>query len=175
MNKICSSAASPSRLNLSFYLQRKKRIAGDHRKVSVRSTISQPTMQDVPSSTRPNGHSARWKRRFADAMHGIATAARDQESLWIHFAFAVAVVVLCVFLQVDAWQWCVLAICVAIVISLELVNSAIERLVKTLHPEHDAGLAETLHMAAGAVLVAAIGSAVVGLIVFIPPFVRLFN
>ena len=132
-------------------------------------------MQDASSSTRPNGLIPRWKRRFADAMHGIATAARDQESLWIHFAFALAVVVLGVFLRVDAWQWCVLAICVAIVISLELVNSAIERLVKTLHPEHDAGLAETLHMAAGAVLVAALGSTVVGLIVFIPPIVRLFN
>jgi len=131
-------------------------------------------MLDVSPPARPSGLWARWKRRFVDAFHGLTVAMRDQESLWVHFVFALAVVFLSAVLRVEALQWCVLTLCIAVVIALELINTAIERLVKTLHPEHDAGLAETLHMAAGAVLVAAMGSMVVGLIVFIPPIVRLF-
>jgi diacylglycerol kinase len=130
-------------------------------------------LRDQPS--RPSGHYARWRRRFADAFHGLSVATREQESLWVHFAFAFAVVVLSAMLLADWWRWCLIVLCIVVVISLELVNSAIERLVKTLHPEHDSGLAEALHMAAAAVLVAAIGSTVVGLIVFVPPIVQLFN
>ena len=126
-------------------------------------------------SSRPSGQWPRWRQRFADAFHGILVAIRGQESLWVHIIFAVAVVGISAILQVDAWRWCVLTLCIFIVISLEMMNSAIERLVKTLHPEHDSGLAETLHMAAAAVLVAAIGSVFVALIVLLPPIVRLFD
>ncbi len=127
---------------------------------------------DHPS--RPRGRWLRWQRRFADAFQGIWVAFRDQESLWVHAASAVAVIAISSLLQIDAWRWCVLILCIFVVISLEMMNSAIERLVKTLHPEHDSGLAETLHMAAAAVLVAAMGSVLVGLIVLLPSIVRLF-
>ena len=120
-------------------------------------------------TSRPPNTPLRWRRRFGDAFDGLRLGIRTQESLHVHLAVAVAVIVLASVLGLEPWRWCVLLVCIALVISLELMNSAIERLVKTLHPEHDQGLAETLHMAAGAVLVAAIGSIVIGLIVLLPP------
>jgi len=121
-------------------------------------------------SYRPPGLSSRWRRRFTDAVDGLWIACRTQESLWVHLAFAVLVPCVAAILQVEAWQWCALILCIALVIALELLNTAIERLVKTLHPDHDAGIAEVLHMSAAAALVGATGSVFVGLIVIIPKF-----
>ncbi|MGV3482963.1 MAG: diacylglycerol kinase [Planctomycetaceae bacterium] len=123
---------------------------------------------------RPRNVRLRWQRRFGDAFDGLRLAACDQESLWVHACLSVAVVVLAILLEIEPWRWCVVVLCIATVISLELMNSAIERLVKTLHPEHDAGLAAALHMAAAAVLTAALGAIVVGIIIFVPPIIRIW-
>ena len=123
---------------------------------------------------RPRQRILRWKRRFADALDGCLRAVRDQESLWVHVGVAIAVSALGFALQIESWRWCAAVLAATLVISLELMNSAIEQLVKTLHPEHDAGLAAVLHMAAASVLVAAVGSVVIGMIVFVPPILALW-
>lgn len=128
--------------------------------------------QSPSPRARPRNAVVRWKGRFADAGEGFWLALRDQESLWVHVCVAFVVVVLGTLLQIETWRWCAVILCIALVISLELMNSAIERLVKTLHPEHDAGLAAALHMAAAAVLFAAIGAVAVGAIVFMPPILQ---
>jgi diacylglycerol kinase len=130
-------------------------------------------MMSPHSSGRSKGIVSRWRRRFGDAFDGLRIASIDQESLWVHFVAAAIVIGLATFFELELWRWCVIILCVTLVISLELVNSAIERLVKTLHPEHDAGLAEALHMAAAAVLVAAIGTAVIGFLLLLPPIIHL--
>jgi len=112
----------------------------------------------------------RWRKRLADAIAGFQAACQNQESLWVHLFAATLVVMVATILKLEDWRWCVLILCIALVIALELMNSAIERLVKTLHPEHDAGIAESLHMAAAAVLAGAVGSVFVGAIVVLPKF-----
>lgn len=124
---------------------------------------------------RPPRVITRWIRRFAEAFDGIAIGIRTQESLHVHLFVTAIVLALAVFLDLEAWRWCLLLLCISLVIALELMNSAIERLVKTLHPEHDQGLAETLHLAASAVLVGAMGSVVSGLIIFVPPLWQLYS
>jgi len=114
------------------------------------------------------GSAAHWQRKFSDAFAGLALACRHESSLWVHLAISTFVVLLAIWLRLESWRWCVLLICIAAVVSLELMNSAIERLVKTLHPEHDAGIASSLHMAAASVLVMAMGSVIVGLVVLLP-------
>lgn len=123
-------------------------------------------------SCRPLGLRLRWQKRFADACDGLRMACRNQESLWVHLFFTVLVSGVAMILSLETWRWCVIILCISLVISIELLNTAIERLVKTLHPEHDAGVAESLHMAAGAVLVGALGSVLVGLIVILPKFLE---
>lgn len=127
-------------------------------------------MTTTDPSHRPSSPWLRWRKRFADAIAGFQTACRNQESLWVHLFVAIVVVVVATILKLEAWRWCILILCIALVISLELMNSAIERLVKTLHPEHDAGIAESLHMAAAAVLAGAVGSIFAGALVILPKF-----
>ncbi len=66
----------------------------------------------------------------------------------------------------DDWRWLVLAI--AIVLAAELVNTAFEHLCDVVQPELHASVKAAKDVAAGAVLVASIGAAVIGVLVFWP-------
>lgn len=114
----------------------------------------------------PVGH---WRRKFAAAGHGLAWALRTQSSFRVHVPAAAAVIVTAWVLELQPWRWAVLLLLIAAVLSAELVNTAIEQLVKTLHPAHDRQIGLVLDTAAAAVLVVALVSLFVGLIVLGPP------
>ncbi len=123
-------------------------------------------------SDRPTGLTARWQQRFRDAFAGLSLAIRTQESLWVHLAIAGLVIVIALALQLEPWRWCILLLCIGHVITAEIMNSAIETLIRSCYPQRSEGLANTLHQAAAAVLVSAMVSVIVGLIVFIPPLIN---
>lgn len=118
---------------------------------------------------------ARWVAKFRDAGDGLVYGIRTQESLWVHGGCALAVVALAAVLQVEPWRWGVLVLCIASVLACELFNSAIEQLVRVLHPQRDRGIALALHLAAAAVLVVSLAAVLVGLIVFGPPLLSLLG
>lgn len=118
---------------------------------------------------------ARWGDKFREAGDGLAYGVRTQESLRVHLVFAIAVVAVAAALQVESWRWVVLVLCIAVVIASELFNSAIEQLVRTLHPQRDPAIAAVLHLAAAGVLINAVAAVVVGLIVLGPPLLELIS
>ena len=65
-------------------------------------------------------------------------------------------------------EWIVICLCIGLVLSAEAVNSAIEALADRVSPAYDEAIKRTKDLAAGAVLLLAIASAVVGLIIFLP-------
>jgi diacylglycerol kinase len=103
---------------------------------------------------------------FLYAMTGIATAIREQRNLKVQLAIAVAVIVAGVYFQVTAPEWCILLLTIALVIGMEMMNSAIEDLVNLVTREHHPLAGKVKDIAAGAVLVMAIVAVVVGGIVF---------
>lgn len=107
----------------------------------------------------------RWQRKFGYAIRGLASGARGQDSFWVHLPTAGLVILLAAFLRIYLWQWCVLILCITIVLVAEYFNSVIEILVRKLHPERDAEIARALDSAAAAVLIASIGAVLVGFIV----------
>jgi len=109
-----------------------------------------------------------WTDRFRDAGRGVAFAAREQPSFIVHLSVATLVVVFGAVLRVTATEWCLLTICIATVLVAETFNSAMEALAKVVSPQHHDDVGRSLDMAAGAVLLAAVGAALVGLIVFVP-------
>lgn len=70
-------------------------------------------------------------------------------------------------LQVSHAQWLVLVLCVTMVIAAELFNSAIEHLARAITREEHPEIRDALDIASGAVLVAAIGASIVGLLVIL--------
>ncbi len=112
----------------------------------------------------------KWKQKFACALRGLAVGIRGQNSFAIHFLATLAVVAMATWLQVSRGDWLVLVVCITIVLAAELFNSAIEHLARAITREENPEIRDALDIASGAVLVAATGAAVVGLVVLAWPF-----
>lgn len=103
---------------------------------------------------------------FFYAASGIVLAVKQERNLRFHIVTAVYVYVLSLFYNFDKTEYILLTILIGGVISLELVNSAIERAVSKPRAEkyHLAGAAKDI--AAGAVLVFCVASAICGVVLF---------
>ncbi|MGI6032825.1 MAG: diacylglycerol kinase family protein [Coriobacteriales bacterium] len=112
---------------------------------------------------------------FAVAFTGIGRTFKNELHMKIHLCFAIAALVACAALGVDAIGWCLVILCIGMVFAAELVNTALEALCDKVSPEIDPRIKVCKDAAAGAVLVLAICSVIVGLIVYIPPFLRLIG
>lgn len=111
---------------------------------------------------------------FRYAFRGIRYMFLSQTNAKIHLFFALMVVILGVALQLWWVEWLLCLLCIAMVFSAEAFNSALEVLTDLVHPaQHpQAGLAKDI--AAGAVLITALVSAMIGLIIFLPKIYLLF-
>ena len=107
-----------------------------------------------------------WASKFRDAFRGMKAGVRGQRSFCVHILAAAAVVVAGAALRVDLYEWCLLTLCIAGVITAEMFNSAIESMAKAISDQNHPHLGNSLDIAAAAVLVAAIGAAIVGTIIF---------
>jgi diacylglycerol kinase len=103
---------------------------------------------------------------FAFASKGIRVAFREQVNLKIHLSISCLVVVVAYLLKLSTVEWAIILLCIAMVISLELVNSAIEALVDLVSPDRKEQAGKVKDIAAGAVLVAAAIASLIGLVIF---------
>ncbi|WP_153555993.1 diacylglycerol kinase [Roseimaritima sediminicola] len=110
-----------------------------------------------------------WIAKFRYAAGGLRHGLATHSSFAVHIPVAVLVLAVAAWLKLTSWRWAVLVLCIALVVCLELVNTAIERLVQAVHPERDERIGHALDLAAAAVLVAALAAVLVGLIVLLPP------
>lgn len=109
-----------------------------------------------------------WYAKFRNAFRGTGLGVRGESSFKVHFAFAVAVVVAGVALRIDDLrQWCLLVLCITMVLSAELFNSALERMARAVSDRHDVNLGAALDIGSAAVLTASSGAAVVGAVIFL--------
>ena len=96
---------------------------------------------------------------------------RGQNSYPVHLAIAAAVIVAAWFVRVAASEWCLLILCIALVLATELFNTALERLARAVTHEENPLIRDALDISAAAVLVASLGATIVGLAVFLPRFI----
>ncbi len=109
-----------------------------------------------------------WYAKFRNAFRGVRLGIRGESSFKVHFFFAASVLLTAVVLRLpDLRQWCLLLLCIAVVMSAELFNTALERLARAISDRHDANLGAALDVGSAAVLVAAVGAAAVGAIIFL--------
>jgi diacylglycerol kinase (ATP) len=108
-------------------------------------------------------------RSFGFAFRGIAVVLRTQHNAWIHTLAAVMVVGLGAALPLSAGDWCWLAAAIALVWIAESLNTAIERLADAVAQSPHPLIRDAKDAGAGAVLIAAVAAAVIGLLVLGPP------
>jgi diacylglycerol kinase len=103
---------------------------------------------------------------FRHAGRGFIWALSSQANLRVHLGAAAIVLVAALLLRFSTIEFVGLTLCFAIVIAAELFNTALEVLIDYAWPEHHPMIGRAKDVAAAAVLVAAVGAAVVGVLLF---------
>ena len=114
-------------------------------------------------------------RSFVYAGRGLRTMLLSQHNARIHAAATFAVIAAGVALQVSRLEWLCLILATVSVWTAEALNTALEFLCDVASPEFHPLVEKAKDVAAGAVLLCAIGAALVGLLVFSPHVVALFG
>jgi len=129
-------------------------------------TVKFPSpIKSMPGSNQNSPHRHSWIAKFARGFRGIAIGIAGQSSFVVHIFAASTVLIVGWVLEISRTEWCLLILCIALVMAAELFNSALEQLAKAITKEEDPHVRNGLDIASGAVLVAAIGAAVIGLLV----------
>lgn len=105
-------------------------------------------------------------KSFSFAGQGIRSAITSEPNMRIHLAAAVIVVLAGFYLELSNTEWCLVILAIGLVLTAELFNSSLEELVDLLQPAQQPLAGKIKDMAAGAVLIAAISAACIGLLVF---------
>src|SRR5436190_1941345 len=93
---------------------------------------------------------------------------RTQQNAWIHSFAAAVVIILGIYFGITKSEWCWIVLASISVFTAEALNTAFEFLTDVASPEFHPLAAKAKDVAAGAVLIAAIGSVVIGLLVLGP-------
>lgn len=114
----------------------------------------------MPSNSPPsqNFKNRTFLARLGFALAGIAHALRSERSFRTQITFFAAVLLLMGYLRPAPVWWALIIIASCLVLALELMNTALERLTDHLHPQQHPHIAQVKDCAAAAVLCATLGA-----------------
>ena len=111
---------------------------------------------------------------FKYAFEGIFSSFKSERNMKIHFTIMLLVIIFGFIFKISMLEWIICIFCFAMVIGAEMFNTAIETVVDIAMPYRNDKAKIAKDVAAGAVLVFAIASAIIGLIIFLPKIINLF-
>jgi diacylglycerol kinase (ATP) len=114
-------------------------------------------------------------RSFYFAARGIKTMLASQHNAWVHAVATVLVIALGLTAGLTRLEWFVLVLAIGAVWMAESINTAFEFLCDVTSPEFHPLVEKAKDVAAGAVLITAIGATAIGALVFVPYVRRLLN
>jgi diacylglycerol kinase (ATP) len=113
-------------------------------------------------------------KSFSNAIHGITILFKSQINARIELIISVLVVIMAILFKITAQEWIFILLCIALVLGLEGINTAIEIFSDKVHPGIDTEIGKAKDVAAGAVLIASIVAAIIGFIIFAPRILDFF-
>lgn len=112
---------------------------------------------------------------FGHAFRGLVFALQSEPHVRIDLLATVAVIAAGLYFDLSANEWCSVTLAIGLVIASEILNTAIEQLVDIVSPEHNPAAGRVKDLAAGATLVSAGCSIVVGVLIFGPRLLIFVN
>ena len=107
-------------------------------------------------------------RSFSHALRGCRMFFHTENHARFHLTAGIAVVILAAVLGFSIAEWSLIVLCIGLVFATEMLNTAIERLADVIEPASDPKIGLVKDIAAGAVLIASLTAAVVGMLLFLP-------
>ena len=112
---------------------------------------------------------------FKYAFEGIAELLKKEKNTRIHLFFTVAAIAAGFIFKISPIEFCIIILTISSVWCAEAMNTAVERAVDLVTHDKKPLAKASKDLAAGAVLITAIGSIFIGLIIFLPKFIALFH
>lgn len=103
------------------------------------------------------------------AARGVREAIAEERNLRTHLVITAFVVLLGAWLRVSPVEWGLLLLCIGLVLSVELLNTAVEAVVDLTSPEYHELARKAKDIAAGAVLTVTVLAVLIGLVILLPP------
>ncbi|OLS41650.1 diacylglycerol kinase family protein [Bacillus sp. MRMR6] len=126
-------------------------------------------------ASQDNQKTNRLLKSFSFAIHGIGSAIQTERNMRIHLGSTVLVIVLSVFFSISKTEWLFILIAISGMFALELVNTAIERVVDLITEDYHPLAKQAKDIAAGAVFIYALVSVAIGAIIFWPYFLQIIR
>lgn len=114
-------------------------------------------------------------KSFTYALQGMRYTFRHEQNFRVQLVVTCCVIALMVLLRVKAWEVVALTLVIMFVLILEIANTIMERLVDLLKPRLNHYSATIKDLMAAIVLLASLGSVVVGAIIFTPYVLALLS
>lgn len=105
---------------------------------------------------------------FRHAIEGVCYVISCERNVRIHLAVALSVIAMGLWLSIDAVQWALIGVAIALVFAGEMLNTVVELIIDQLMPTHNINAKNIKDVAAGAILVNAMVAAFIGLLVLGP-------
>lgn len=115
-----------------------------------------------------------WYQSFKHASAGVWWALKYNQNLRFHFGAAIAVIVASVIAHINAFEMGILGVMILVVVVTEMINTVVEEMVDLITLEHRQQAKIAKDVAAGMVLLSAMGSVIVGFLVFMPHILKFF-
>lgn len=120
-------------------------------------------------------HVGRFFKSLKHALRGVSVVFATEQSFRIQVYVALLVLVFGIFFQVRSHEWIVLVLLIGSVLTLELINSIIERIVDSFKPRLHPIVKDIKDIMAGAVLIVSLIAATIGTTIFYPHFIELVS
>jgi diacylglycerol kinase len=108
----------------------------------------------------------RFLKSFFNALRGMQASLQEQRNIKVQLLVAAITIGAGFYFQITEMEWCIILLTIALVLCLEMVNTAIEDLVDLVTTEWKPHAGKIKDMAAGAVLLASGIAVVVGVLIF---------
>jgi len=107
-------------------------------------------------------------KAFRYAFKGAWLLIKKEPSIKVQMVCAVLVTILGFILDISTTEWILQLLSIGLVLSIEGLNTAVEKVADFIHPEYHKKIGDIKDVAAGAVTFAALIAAIIGLIIYIP-------
>lgn len=109
------------------------------------------------------------------AYQGIRYALATERNIRIHLLIFILVLIAALILEISKVEFLLILLISALNFSLELANTAIERLADKVSPEYNEQIGVVKDVMAGAVLASSIVAIIIGLCIFLEPLLKIFQ
>ena len=113
-------------------------------------------------------------KSFVYAWQGIKYCLAYEQNFKLQVAAGIIAIALAFFLQCSPVEWMIILLCTALVLCLEMLNSAIEKFCDMTQKDFHQQIKIIKDVAAGAVLIASVVAAVCGAVIFLPKLLHFF-